>query len=185
MCATARRLTMQPLPGTEDAAQPFWSPDGQSLGFFAGGQLKKVSLSGGPPQTLAVAPVPRGGTWSRDGVILFVPFPEEPMQRIAASGGDAAALPLPAGELRWFPSFLPDGRTYLFTSRGTSIPGIGVGTIDSAIATEISPRGAGAIYAEPGYRADPRERSARRAAVRSCGHAARGRAVYPRRERRE
>jgi eukaryotic-like serine/threonine-protein kinase len=93
-------LAMQPLPGTEDAAQPFWSPDGQSLGFFAGGQLKKVAVAGGSPQTLAVAPVPRGGMWSQDGVILFVPFPEEPLQRIAASGGDSAPLPLPSGELR-------------------------------------------------------------------------------------
>jgi hypothetical protein len=55
--------------------------------------------------------VARGGTWSPDGVILFVPFPEEPLQRIAASGGDTAALPLPPDELRWFPSFLPDGRS--------------------------------------------------------------------------
>ena len=70
--------TAQALPGTEGASQPFWSPDSQFVGFFAGGHLKKIAVSGGPPQVLADAPssniaaaTSTGGTWNRDGVILF------------------------------------------------------------------------------------------------------------------
>jgi len=61
------------LAGTEGALQLFWSPDSRSIGFFADGKLKRVEASGGPPQVLADAPAPTGGSWSRDGVILFNP----------------------------------------------------------------------------------------------------------------
>ena len=60
----------QPLAGTDGASYPFWSPDSRSIGFFADGQLKRLDLAGGAPQTLAPAQVARGGTWSADGVIL-------------------------------------------------------------------------------------------------------------------
>ena len=63
--------TGQALRGTEGAELPFWSPDGQALGFFADGKLKKIDVAGGPPQTLCPAPAARGGTWNRDGVILL------------------------------------------------------------------------------------------------------------------
>ena len=66
-------LTAQALAGTEGAFQPFWSPDSRFIGFFAGGKLKKIEVSGGPPITLCDAPDPRGGTWNRDGVIVFGP----------------------------------------------------------------------------------------------------------------
>src|SRR5687768_9506704 len=63
----------QPLGNTDGADSPFWSPDGQSLGFFADGKLKRIAVSGGPAQTLADAPNSRGGTWGRAGVIVFSP----------------------------------------------------------------------------------------------------------------
>ena len=62
--------TSRPLPGSDDAALPFWAPDSRRLGFFARGSLKTVAIGGGAAQTLAPAPVPRGGSWSRDDVIL-------------------------------------------------------------------------------------------------------------------
>ena len=66
-------LDARPLAGTDGATYPFWSPDGAYLGFFAGGKLKKIAVAGGPPQTLCDANSGRGGTWNRDGVILFLP----------------------------------------------------------------------------------------------------------------
>src|ERR1700726_505079 len=67
-------LTAQPLAGTEDARQPFWSPDSRFIGFFSQGKLKKVDASGRPPQTLYDASSNTlGGTWNHDGVIAFAP----------------------------------------------------------------------------------------------------------------
>ena len=60
-------LEARPIPGTEGALNPFFSPDGQWLGFFAGGKLKKVSVSGGAALTLGDAPEPRGATWGSRG----------------------------------------------------------------------------------------------------------------------
>ncbi len=131
----------QALPGTEGATRPFWSPDSRSIGFFAGGKLKRVEASGGPPQTLAAAPSGRGGTWSRDGVILFVPAFQDPVYRVSASGGGAAAvtsLGPGRGEYQHvWPVFLPDGRHFLYVgflgaeARPDSINGLYVGSLDS------------------------------------------------------
>ncbi len=69
------RDEIRPIPGTEGARLPFISPDGLEVGFFAGGQLKKVSLAGGAPVSLCEAPVPRGGSWGADGTIVFAAEP--------------------------------------------------------------------------------------------------------------
>ena len=71
-------LAARPIPGTEGGAFPFWSPDSRFIGFFAGGKLKKVPIAGGPPIVLCDAPAGRGGSWSRDNVILFAPGPPAP-----------------------------------------------------------------------------------------------------------
>ncbi len=65
------QVTAQPLPGTEGASYPFWSPDGRAIGFFADGKLKKIDLGSGGPQVLADAPSGRGGAWNRDDVLVF------------------------------------------------------------------------------------------------------------------
>ena len=109
-------LTAQALAGTEGASSPFWSPDGTTLGFFAGGKLKKIDISGGPATTLCDAPENRGGTWSRDGVIVFNPGNRTVLQKVSASGGvPTAATVLGQGEVGHYrPSFLPDGRHFLY-----------------------------------------------------------------------
>ena len=110
-------LAAQPIPGTEGASYPFWSPDGHSLGFFADRRMKRVEATGGPVQVLCDAPLGRGGTWNRDGVIVFAPEAYEGLYRISASGGDVT----PATDFqsttnysqRW-PQFLPDGDHFLY-----------------------------------------------------------------------
>jgi Tol biopolymer transport system component/predicted Ser/Thr protein kinase len=106
------------LAGTEDAMYPFWSPDGRYLGFFAGGKLKRIEASGGPAIALCDAGDGRGGTWNRDGIILFEPHFREPIYRVPATGGKAE----PATKFdesrkettHRFPVFLPDGKHFLY-----------------------------------------------------------------------
>jgi eukaryotic-like serine/threonine-protein kinase len=110
----------RPLAGTEEATRPFWSPDSRFLGFFAGGKLKKIAVSGGSSQTLCDAPSGRGGTWNRDGVILFVPSTGDRVYRVTASGGTASPvtrIDVSGGEYgHTWPFFLPDGRHFLYVS---------------------------------------------------------------------
>jgi serine/threonine-protein kinase len=107
------------LAGTEGAAYPFFSPDGQWVAFFAGGRLKRTSVLGGAPVPICDAPVAgRGGTWSPDGTIIFDPG-DSGLMRVAASGGKPAPLTsqdseVDARDLSW-PHFLPDGRALLAT----------------------------------------------------------------------
>ncbi len=142
------------LSGTDGVTQPFWAPDSRRLGFFADGALKTVAIAGGSPQRLATAAVPRGGSWSRDDVIVFVPDPPTAIRRVSASGGTVAQLPMPgdAPNFRFFPTFLPDGRHYLYLAVGPnrSGSGISVGSIDSAESRELVPSRASATYAAPG-----------------------------------
>jgi eukaryotic-like serine/threonine-protein kinase len=102
-------VTAQPLPGTEGASYPFWSPDSRSVGFFAGGKLKRVDIGGGAPQTLADAINGRGGTWSSNGDVLFATT-GGPVLRIRASGGEVVAVTkvdTPRQNSNRFPQFYP------------------------------------------------------------------------------
>jgi Tol biopolymer transport system component len=134
-------VTAQPLSGTDDALYPFWSPDSRFIGFFSQSKLKKIEASGGPPQTLCEAPNGRGGTWSREGVIVFAPDNYRPLYRVPAAGGSVVAVTkLDESKLqathRW-PWFLPDGRHFLYRSGTTSSTtqkennGIYLGSLDS------------------------------------------------------
>ena len=139
-------LAAHQIPGTEGAAFPFWSPDSR-VAFFASGKLKKVQASGGPPAVLCDAPAGRGGTWSRDNVILFSPAITGGLQRVSGSGGVTVfvtSLDAAYGETahRW-PQFLPDANHFLYTgSVGTCCPAskparIRIGALDSKDATTL------------------------------------------------
>jgi Tol biopolymer transport system component len=132
-------LTARALPGTESAFgwRPFWSPDSRSLAFFANGKLERVDLAGGAPQVLGNAPDPRGGTWSKQNVIVFAPNPEGPLYRVSALGGPAtpATKLRPAEAGHRFPVFLPDGQHFLYLSRDapqSQNSGTYVGSLDSS-----------------------------------------------------
>jgi serine/threonine protein kinase len=105
------------LPGTEGANYPFWSPDDVYVAFFAEGKLKKVPAAGGAPIPIANAGAARGGTWSRQNVILFTPDAGGGMRLVNADGSNnrPSGVQLDPGEAshRW-PQFLPDGDHYLY-----------------------------------------------------------------------
>src|SRR5262249_27376560 len=133
-------LTAQALPDTDDAKYPFWSPDSRFIGFFAGGKLKKIEVSGGPAATLCDAVDPREGTWSRDGVIIFAPNCGDRLYRVSTWGGAAppATTLDPSSQEnshRW-PHFLPDGRHFVFFVRLLS----GSATIAAVTQSSRSPR---------------------------------------------
>src|SRR2546426_1072686 len=85
-------VAARPLAGTDGAIYPFWSPDGASVGFFADGKLKRVEIVGGAPQVLGNAVNGQGGTWNREGTIVFAPAAAGPVFKVTATGGDPVAV---------------------------------------------------------------------------------------------
>ncbi len=129
-------LTMHPLPGTETAGDLlFWSPDSRFLAFSAGGKLQKIDISGGPAETICVlSKAAVGGSWNKDGVIVFGQF-VGPLMRVSAAGGVATPLTVlhPAhGDIAHIvPYFLPDGRHFVYLHPDGTSSGISVGSLDA------------------------------------------------------
>ena len=147
------------IDGTQGATYPFWSPDGKLVAFFADGKLKKVDLSGGQPQVLCDAPNGRGGTWNRDGVIVFTPDGFGGLFRVSSSGGSPVGMTKPDASRfetshRW-PVFLPDGKHFLYLAANFSGQSennaIFLGSLDSQERSLVVNTSANAAYAEPGY----------------------------------
>jgi eukaryotic-like serine/threonine-protein kinase len=130
-------LNSKPLPGTQGADVPSFSPDGQWLAFVADNELKKISLAGGPPVTLVTLGTfggVFGASWAADGTIVFAPMrppPRAGLLRVSANGGTPRAvtgLAANEGPPRW-PEMLPDGKTVLYSAT----PADGVWSSDSTI----------------------------------------------------
>ncbi|MEQ1759843.1 MAG: protein kinase, partial [Vicinamibacterales bacterium] len=147
------------LQGTEGATWPCWSPDGRSLAFFVGGELRMMDAGGGPQQVLAGAAnganIGRGCTWNAQGTIVFVGDPAVGPFRVPASGGSATPLALvgkPRGVLSYrYPVFLPDGEHILFHLESASADesGIYVVSIDSGEIRRIGPSSIGPRFSPP------------------------------------
>jgi serine/threonine-protein kinase len=120
------RLAGEPLAGTDGAAAPFFSPDGRSLGFFAGGKLKRIALGGGAPVPLADVSQPLGAVWRNDGTIIFAGSAAAGLMRVSDAGGTPSAFTTPRhrdGEVyHAWPALTPGGQL-LFTAAST--PGAG------------------------------------------------------------
>jgi Tol biopolymer transport system component len=117
----------QPVADAENAFFPFWSPDGRFVAFFTGdGKLKRVDASGGGLLVICDAERGVGGTWNRDGTIVFAPLPTSPLFRVAAGGGQPVAVTkLDASRhetAHRYPHFLPDGRHFLYMASNLSAP---------------------------------------------------------------
>lgn len=144
-------LTARPLPETENATYPIWSPDSAFIAFFASGKLKKVALAGGPSQTICDAPDGRGGSWNSNGVIIFSPGPGSPISSVPAGGGTPKALTKvdSPNELHRYPVFLPDGKhfLYLVNSGKPGTNGINVGSLDGVPPVHVLNDESSAAYA--------------------------------------
>ena len=142
----------QPLAGTDGASYPFWSPDGGSVGFTAGGVLKRIDLASGIVRTLA-SHRSAGGTWSVDGTILMGSF-IGPLRSVPAEGGavkDVTKLLQGQASHRW-PQFLPDGRRFLLFSLGVpDLRGLYQGSSNDTRLQRISDRESGYRVMPPGH----------------------------------
>ena len=152
-------LDSKEIPQTAGASSPFWSPDGQRLGYFSGGRLKTVRLSGGSPVTLVDGAC--CVTWSRDGVILFTGQGPNVRDlatfRIDSEGGVAARVrPLDVSRSEGFhqwPLFLPDGRRFLYYARSgrRDFEGIHAASLDPGQATRVMHTAANVAFVPPGF----------------------------------
>lgn len=119
--------SQRPLPGTEDATTPFWSPDSQWVGFFSGSTLKKVRVPNGPTQVIATDVVTFGGAaWNRDDVIIFPGFRGE-TARVSAHGGAVSRVAVDEG-IQFSPQFLRDGKHFIYAAG--QIAALRVGSLD-------------------------------------------------------
>jgi len=139
-------LEPRALPGTEGLQgggnQVFWSPDSAFIGFVADGKLKKVSVAGGPPQSLCDVPNTARATWGREGVILVAPGAASPILRVPSAGGVLVPVTKPGpGENHFTPEFLPDGRHFLYFVLGgkTESTGIYAGSLDGMPPVRLLP----------------------------------------------
>ena len=120
------RLEFRPLAGTEGGVFPFWSPDGKSLAFFAGGKLKRLDLADGIVRVLCDAPVPRGGSWGSKGTIVFAPSAGGGLMMVSDAGGSPTQVTesTTPGESHRMPQMLPDGQRFLYFIQNTPADGV-------------------------------------------------------------
>jgi serine/threonine protein kinase len=154
-----RRLesaSLVPLPGTDGASHPFWSPDSHEIGFFAHDKLMAVDPTRGNPRMICDAHQGRGAAWGRDGTIIFSPGYTSPLFRVQASGGLPVALTtlnsaLQQNSHRW-PSLLPDGKHVLFVARGIDRKesGLYVAPVDGGQAKRVGNIDSSAVYVGSG-----------------------------------
>jgi eukaryotic-like serine/threonine-protein kinase len=143
-------LSARPLPGTDEARYPFWSPDSRFIAFFSQHSLKKIQPGGGPAQVICDASYGFGGSWNRDGVIVFAPDAALPLYRVSANGGAVSPVTtLDASHdesSQHSPTFLPDGTHFLYVSSRPK-RWISVGALDSSTTRRLIDADSPALYA--------------------------------------
>ena len=129
---------------TEGALLPFWSPDSQYIGFWAGGRLRKIRRSGGLPEVIYGVPEIAQGTWGADGTVLFAKAVNSPILRVSSAGGNATPVTslLPGQVSQMWVQFLPDGKHFIYLARTnltSSDPGakVYVQSLDGGVPIEL------------------------------------------------
>jgi Tol biopolymer transport system component/tRNA A-37 threonylcarbamoyl transferase component Bud32 len=140
--------------GTDGGSGPFWSIDGGSFGYFAGGQLWVADLRAGTRHSLCPAPRPGGGTWTRDGLIIYAPdFLSVPLFKVPAAGGPCTLLTRfrPGESVHRRPSALPDGRHILFSTGRTGATSVVAADLATGAITEVRPGGGDPQFVAPDW----------------------------------
>jgi Tol biopolymer transport system component/tRNA A-37 threonylcarbamoyl transferase component Bud32 len=151
------QVTVRELAGTEDAQDPFWSPDGRWIGFFAAGKVKKIPAAGGPVQVVAEAGTDfRGGTWGPEDTILFVSGIGELLRVNSAGGKTTPVTTINTShnvETNRTPHFLPDGNHFLYSIQAgmAEQTGVYVGSLDGRTKKLLIHVATSAVYVPPGY----------------------------------
>jgi len=147
----------KPLNGTDNASLAFWSPDSKYLAYFGDGKLKKIRVEGGPPEVICDANNGRGGSWGKDGTIVFTPAAEGPIYKVSSGGGtptQVTTLDAAVHETghRW-PCFLPDGKHFTYVT----LPGqdlnfdVYVASVDGGSREKLFSASSAPTYATSGY----------------------------------
>lgn len=146
-------MVSQQVEGTEGAMSPFWSPDSRFIGYFANQKLMKVEASGGRPQTICDVGENRGGSWNKEGTILFAGA--DGIHRVSSQGGAPSPVTklYPKEEAHRWPSFLPDGKHFVFLADAetTEDHHIRLGSLDSSESEILFGAVSRILYADPGY----------------------------------
>ena len=155
MLRTIDRDAPQLIDGSDGAADPFFSPDGRWIGFFARGTLKKLSVEGGTPVALCAARAGAGASWGRDGTIVFGGGAGGGLSRVSQDGGDPVVLTAPpagSSDVTYgWPDVLPDGSGVIYTAVGLSNSRVAVYDIAQAASTPLVEFGAFGRYAPTGH----------------------------------
>lgn len=150
-------LDAKPLPGSDDAIEPFWSPDSRSVAFGSQGKLKRFDLAGGAAQILCDAARMTGGAWNSKGVIIFGSDFGSALFQVSAAGGEPKPVTFKDGENIFAqhsnPVFLPDGKHFLFRLGGVAANprGVWVGSLDSQEVKQVLTDNTNVAYAPPGW----------------------------------
>ncbi|MEP7148486.1 MAG: hypothetical protein ABI857_06350 [Acidobacteriota bacterium] len=151
------------LPGSENPIEPFWSPDSRSVAYGSDGKLKRSDLSGGNGQVLCDAARIVGGSWNKDGVIIFAPDYRARIAQVSAKGGEPQTIDIKSENIDFErhnnPIFMPDGRHYLFRRQiesqtdGQDLQRVGIwaGSLDSPEPKQILPDDSNLVYTPEGW----------------------------------
>jgi eukaryotic-like serine/threonine-protein kinase len=144
----------RPLPGTERARRPFWSPDSRSIGFFRDSELKRIDVRGGSVQTVTYLLAGTTAAWGSDGTILFSSTASPALHRVNAAGGHVEQVTAPAAGSTGHrhPQFLPADRDFLFFAGGPdAVRGVYLGSLDSSQVTRLVSSDTQGAYIAPGW----------------------------------